>query len=141
MKELALARVRQLVAHEIGHTIGLQHNFISSADDRASVMDYPHPTISLNRNGDVEWRNAYDVGIGEWDQISVAYGYQDFPSNVDEDMALEEIIQNVENELEIDPKQLTLAALNLAIGFNSLLENGNEDWIRQSTQRNTRNDR
>ena len=94
MKELALARVKQLVAHEIGHTIGLQHNFISSADDRASVMDYPHPTVSLNRNGDVEWRNAYDVGIGEWDKITIAYGYQDFPDDIDEDSALEDIIQD-----------------------------------------------
>ena len=58
MKELALARVRQLVAHEIGHTIGLQHNFISSSDGRESVMDYPHPTVSLNRNGDIEWRKS-----------------------------------------------------------------------------------
>jgi len=54
---------------------------------------------------------------------------------------LEELIKNVEKELDIDPKDLTLAALNLAVGFNPLLENGNEDWIRQSAQRNTRNDR
>tara|TARA_B100001105_G_scaffold187080_1_gene151650 strand:- start:3495 stop:6059 length:2565 start_codon:yes stop_codon:yes gene_type:complete len=94
MKELALARVRQLVAHEIGHTIGLQHNFISSSDGRESVMDYPHPTISLNRNGDIEWRYAYDVGIGEWDKITIAYGYQDFPEDTNEDSALEDIIQD-----------------------------------------------
>jgi len=94
MKELALARVRQLVAHEIGHTIGLQHNFISSSDGRESVMDYPHPTVSLNRNGDIEWRYAYDVGIGEWDKITIAYGYQDFPDDIDEDSALEDIIQD-----------------------------------------------
>ena len=79
MRELALARVRQLVAHEIGHTIGLAHNFISSTVGRASVMDYPHPTVTLDTDGNVEWRDAYDVGIGEWDKISVAFGYQDFP--------------------------------------------------------------
>ena len=61
--------------------------------------------------------------------------------NPEETNILEELIQNVENELDIDPKELTLAALNLAIGFNSLLEHGNEDWIRQSAQRNIRNDR
>ena len=94
MRQLALARIRQLVAHEIGHTIGIQHNFLASTFDRASVMDYPHPTLTLNNSNQIEWKNAYDVGIGEWDKISVAYGYQDFPSNVDEDMALEEIIQN-----------------------------------------------
>jgi ATP-dependent RNA helicase DeaD len=61
--------------------------------------------------------------------------------NPEESNILEELIKNVEKELDIDPKDLTLAALNLAVGFNALLENGNEDWIRQSAQRNTRNDR
>ncbi|WP_413678200.1 DEAD/DEAH box helicase [Prochlorococcus sp. MIT 0916] len=61
--------------------------------------------------------------------------------NPEESNILEELIKNVEKELDIDPKDLTLAALNLAVGFNALLENGNEDWIRQSAQRNARNDR
>ena len=94
MRELALSRVRQLVAHEIGHTIGLSHNFISSANDRASVMDYPHPTVSLDNNGNVEWRNAYDEGIGEWDKVTIRYGYQDFPEGTNEKEALEKIIQD-----------------------------------------------
>ena len=94
MRELALARVRQLVPHEIGHTIGLSHNYIASTADRASVMDYPHPTITLDNDGKVEWRNAYDIGIGEWDKVTVAYGYQDFPDGTDENEALEEIIQD-----------------------------------------------
>ena len=94
MRELALSRVRQLVAHEIGHTIGLSHNFISSANDRASVMDYPHPTISLDNNGNVEWRNAYDEGIGEWDKVTIRYGYQDFPEGTNEKESLEKIIQD-----------------------------------------------
>ena len=94
MKQLALARIKQLVAHEIGHTIGIQHNFLASSFDRASVMDYPHPTLKLNDLNQIEWENAYDTGIGEWDKISVAYGYQDFPNNVNEELALEEIIQS-----------------------------------------------
>ena len=61
--------------------------------------------------------------------------------NPEETNILENLIETVEKELDIDPKDLTLAALNLAVGFNELLENGNEDWIRQSAQRNTRNDR
>ena len=61
--------------------------------------------------------------------------------NPEEATILEELIKNVEKDLDIDPKDLTLAALNLAVGFNALLENGNEDWIRQSAQRNTRGDR
>ena len=93
MRELALARVRQLVAHEIGHTIGLAHNYIASTVDRASVMDYPHPKVTVNQKGEIEWQDAYSVGIGEWDKISVAYGYQDFPKGTNEKEALEEIIQ------------------------------------------------
>jgi len=61
--------------------------------------------------------------------------------NPEESNILEELISNVETELDIEPKELTLAALNLAVGFKALLEHGNEDWIRQSAQRNTRNDR
>jgi hypothetical protein len=94
MRELALARVRQLVAHEIGHTIGLAHNYIASTVDRASVMDYPHPKVTVNQKGQIEWQDAYGVGIGEWDKISVAYGYQDFPKGTNQKEALEEIIQD-----------------------------------------------
>jgi len=94
MRELALARVRQLVAHEIGHAIGLAHNYVASTVGRASVMDYPHPTLSLDKNGNVEWRDAYNVGVGEWDKISIAYGYQDFPKGTNEKDALEDIIQD-----------------------------------------------
>ena len=93
MRELALSRVRQLVAHEIGHTIGLSHNYISSSANRASVMDYPHPTITLDPNGNIEWKDAYDVGIGEWDKVTIEYGYQDFPEGINEKEALEKIIQ------------------------------------------------
>ena len=94
MREIALARIKQLVAHEIGHTIGIQHNFLASSLGRASVMDYPHPTLTLNSSNEIEWMDAYDSGIGDWDKISVAYGYQDFPDGTDEDKALEGIIQN-----------------------------------------------
>ena len=92
---LALARLRQLSAHEVGHTIGLSHNFASSVNNRASVMDYPHPLIEL-KDGKVSFSNAYDVGIGEWDKRTVLYGYQDFPDNVNEAGALREILR--ENE-------------------------------------------
>ncbi len=91
--QLALARLRQLAAHEVGHTIGLMHNFASSVNDRASVMDYPHPYIELDQNGNIDFSNAYATGIGDWDKRTIIYGYSDFPSDVDENAELEKIIK------------------------------------------------
>jgi len=76
MKEMALARIRQLSAHEVGHTLGIAHNFAASVNDRASVMDYPHPYIQL-KGGQIDLSKAYDDKIGEWDKHVVAYGYAD----------------------------------------------------------------
>ena len=81
--EMALARIRQLSAHEVGHTIGFAHNYIASTIGRSSVMDYPHPQFSL-KNGKIDFSNAYATGIGEWDKVSVAYSYQDFTKNEEE---------------------------------------------------------
>ncbi|MDX1674188.1 MAG: zinc-dependent metalloprotease [Longimicrobiales bacterium] len=91
MREMALARIRQLSAHEVGHTLGLAHNYVASTADRASVMDYPHPLVRLV-DGEVDLSLAYDTGIGEWDEVAITYGYAGFPESVDEPAALERII-------------------------------------------------
>ncbi len=74
MLDMALARIRQLSAHEIGHTLGFAHNFAASVNNKASVMDYPHPTFELNE-GAITYNAAYANGIGEWDKISTAFAY------------------------------------------------------------------
>ncbi len=91
--QMALARLRQLSAHEVGHTIGLAHNFAASVNDRASVMDYPHPYITVDNNGEIDFSRAYDTGIGEWDKRTILYGYQDFPEGTDEHDALRDILE------------------------------------------------
>jgi hypothetical protein len=93
MQEMALARLRQLSAHEVGHTLGLSHNFAASVSGRASVMDYPHPLVKLSNDGSLDLSNAYATGIGEWDKVAIAYGYQDFPEDADEKQALHEILR------------------------------------------------
>ena len=99
VREMALSRIRQLSAHEVGHTIGLSHNYISSAQRAAgkmSVMDYPHPVIELDEEGRVELRDAYPHGIGDWDKVWIRYGYTDFAPGTDEEEALEEILMDAE---------------------------------------------
>ena len=89
--QMALARIRQLSAHEIGHTLGFAHNFAASTTNRSSVMDYPHPKINL-KDGKVDFSDAYDTKIGDWDKVTVAYSYQDFPEETDESSALNKIL-------------------------------------------------
>jgi len=92
LEKMALARLRQLSAHEVGHTIGLAHNFAASVNGRASVMDYPHPYVTLD--GDkVDFSEAYDVGIGDWDKQTIKYGYSVFPAGTDESARLNNILE------------------------------------------------
>ncbi|MGH7718145.1 MAG: zinc-dependent metalloprotease, partial [Gemmatimonadaceae bacterium] len=80
-----LGRVRQVTAHEIGHTLGIAHNYIASTYERGSVMDYPPPRVRLLANGDVDVSAAYDVGPGEWDVWAIRWGYGVFPQGAEDD--------------------------------------------------------
>ncbi|MDC0034390.1 zinc-dependent metalloprotease [Flavobacteriaceae bacterium] len=97
IKKTSLDRIRQLSAHEIGHTLGFAHNYISSANNRSSVMDYPHPKIDIV-NGNINIDNAYSKNIGDWDKVSVRYAYTDFQENENEDVKLNDIIEEAVNE-------------------------------------------
>ncbi len=93
MLDMSLARIRQLSAHEVGHTLGFEHNFAASVNNRSSVMDYPFPLIRFNTDGSLDLSDAYGVGIGEWDKRTVMYAYQDFPENLDDTLQRRNILE------------------------------------------------
>ena len=97
MLDMALARIRQLSAHEVGHTIGFAHNFASSTNNRASVMDYPHPKIEL-KNGNIDFSSTYATGIGEWDKVTVAYSYSEFDKKENEEKELRKILKKAQDD-------------------------------------------
>ena len=94
VRQMVLARIRQLAAHEVGHTLGLAHNYIASAQGRVSVMDYPHPLVTLTPGGRIDLANAYPEGIGAWDKVAITYGYGDFAPGTNEPVALDRIISD-----------------------------------------------
>jgi hypothetical protein len=99
MEQMVLARTRQLAAHEVGHTLGLQHNFAaSSVAPGTSVMDYPHPWITLDAEGKPALDKAYTVGIGAWDKAAIRYGYSQFTPGTDESTALNGLLQQNEKD-------------------------------------------
>ena len=92
MMALSLARLRQLAAHEVGHTLGLPHNYLASTNGRASVMDYPHPQVDIRRDGTLDLSDSYAKGIGSWDKIAINYAYRAFPKGSSEKDSLNKII-------------------------------------------------
>ena len=92
MLKMSLQRLKQLAAHEIGHTLGLMHNYIASTQGRASVMDYPSPFVTINSKGEIDLGDAYTNQIGDWDKVTIAYGYSDFVAGTNEASALNKII-------------------------------------------------
>jgi hypothetical protein len=80
-----LARVRQVSSHEVGHTLGLQHNYIASTYGRASVMDYPAPRARLGADGAIDLSSAYGTGPGDYDVWAIRYGYGIFPAGSERD--------------------------------------------------------
>jgi len=92
--ETALKRIRQLSAHEVGHTLGLGHNYYDSEKGWISVMDYPHPLEKLNADGSIDLSEAYPMRIGDWDKVAINYGYRQFAQGSDDKAALAKILDD-----------------------------------------------
>ena len=98
MLEMVQARLRQLAAHEVGHTLGLMHNYVASTEDRASVMDYPAPLITLKADGSIDTTQAYATGIGKWDKVAITWGYSQFAKGTDSLAALNKILADAREQ-------------------------------------------
>ena len=92
--QTALARIRQLSAHEVGHTLGLGHNYYDSTKGWISVMDYPHPLEELKADGTIDLSKAYEARIGDWDKVAINYGYREFPKGTNETAPLMKILND-----------------------------------------------
>ncbi len=97
LERVVLARIRQLAAHEVGHTLGLAHNYAASMKNRSSVMDYPPPLIQLKGPGAPDLSEAYATGIGEWDKVAIDFGYREFSAGADEPKELDAILRSATN--------------------------------------------
>ncbi|MEK0431561.1 MAG: hypothetical protein RL139_1365 [Gemmatimonadota bacterium] len=91
-QDFVVARRRQHVAHEIGHTLGLSHNYIAHSQGRTSVMDYPFPLISVTAAGTLDLTKAYAPFAGAWDSLAIRYGYTWYPDAEAERAGLAKIV-------------------------------------------------
>lgn len=124
-KAMALARIRQLSAHEVGHTLGLAHNFAGSEYGRESVMDYPHPYVTV-KDDKISLEQAYSVGLGAWDNYVIAYGYQQYSGPANETLGLQTLVQNARDKkmaYQSDPDSRPIHAANAA---GHLWDNGKD---------------
>ncbi|MBC8154273.1 MAG: zinc-dependent metalloprotease [Bacteroidetes bacterium] len=92
LMNMSLDRLRQLAAHEVGHTLGLPHNYVASVSNRSSVMDYPHPQVDIVGGNKLSLANAYAKNIGDWDKVAINYAYREFPTGTNETTELNKII-------------------------------------------------
>jgi hypothetical protein len=124
-KALALARIRQLAAHETGHTLGFGHNFAASSYNNGSVMDYPAPWVDI-KDGKLDLSHPYSAGIGEFDKFAVKYAYAQFPPGADEKAELERILEDGVAHGMLYIQDSDARPLNSAHPLASLWDNGSD---------------
>lgn len=123
--KLSLDRIRQLSAHEVGHTLGFDHNFAASVNDNASVMDYPHPQIALV-DGNIDISAPYGIGVGAWDRYIVKYGYGEYADAKEESLQLPALIKQAQSEGLRYIGEADSRAKSASNAYASLWDNGRD---------------
>lgn len=130
MLQMVLARIRQLAAHETGHTLGLAHNFAASTVAQGdSVMDYPQPLVTLDTNGRVDLKHAYATGIDAWDKVAIDYGYRQFApgtSAEQEQAALNKILTDADRAGQVFLTDADARPFGSASPLAHLWDNGSD---------------
>jgi len=127
MLQMVLARIRQLSAHETGHTLGLAHNFAASTRAQSeSVMDYPHPYVTLDAQGRIDLSHAYTEDIGAWDKVAIDYGYRQFTPGQSEPAELDRILAAADKAGHIFITDQDARSVSAAQPDASLWDNGRD---------------
>lgn len=133
MLKMVLGRIRQLSAHETGHTLGLAHNFAASAVKQGdSVMDYPHPLITLENSGHIDTSNAYAGQIGDWDKVAINFGYREFPAGMTPEVqntALAKILSDADHAGQVFITDEDARPLGSAHPHAHLWDNGDDPAV------------
>ncbi|MEI6858692.1 MAG: zinc-dependent metalloprotease [Shewanella sp.] len=122
---LSLARIRQLAAHEVGHTLGLDHNFAASSNNNASVMDYPHPRAILKDNK-IDISAPYDIGVGSWDKYIIKYGYSEYSNLAEQAAQLSALMTQVQRQGLRYIGEADSRSKGASNAYASLWDNGND---------------
>ena len=74
-EQIMLKRLALLTCHEMGHVLGLEHNFVASTYGRGSVMDYFAPRVQIRADGTADLSDAYMQETGSYDRLAIEWGY------------------------------------------------------------------
>lgn len=116
--ELALARIRQLSAHEVGHSLGFAHNFAASTYGKGSVMDYPAPDVRVT-NGQLDFSNVYGVGVGVWDKFAATWLYGDMTLSQRDELVQDALLKGLVYVADTDAR-----AVGTAHPMGNIWDNG-----------------
>ncbi len=95
-RDMVLLRQALLTAHELGHALGFGHNFASSLNDRASVMEYPTPRVAV-KDGRLDLSEPFQKAIGAYDAYMARYAYTEV-APAQEKAALDAVIAQMRRD-------------------------------------------